>query len=45
MEITREGFRCMIFYDFKKGLTRQECLVLLRETFGYEAPLQKTVYN
>ena len=45
MEITREGFRWMIFYDFKKGLTRQECFESLRETFGNEAPSEKTIYN
>ena len=28
----------MIFHDFKKGLTRQECLVPLPEIFGNEAP-------
>ena len=35
----------MIFYDFKKGLSRQESLVPLRETFGNKAPSEKTVYN
>ena len=39
MEITHEGFRWMIFYDFKKGLTHQEGSVLLHDFFG------KTVYN
>lgn len=45
MEITREGFRWMIFYDFKKGLTPQQCVESLRSTFGNEAPSEKTVYN
>ena len=30
---------------FKKGLTRQECLVSLRETFGNEASSEKAIYN
>ncbi|KAF8789812.1 Negative elongation factor A like protein [Argiope bruennichi] len=42
-EITREGW--MIFYDFKKGLTQQERMESLRETFGNEATSEKTVYN
>lgn len=45
MEITREGFRWMIFYDFKKGLTPQQCVESLRSAFGNEAPSEKTVYN
>ena len=35
----------MILYDLMKGLTRQECLVSLGETFGNEAPPEKIVYN
>ena len=45
MEITREGLRWMIFYDFKKGLTQQQCIESLRATFGNKAPSEKTVYN
>ena len=30
------------FYDFKKDLTQQECLALLREIFGNEALSEKT---
>ena len=35
----------MFLYDLMKGLTRQECLVSLGETFGNEAPPEKIVYN
>lgn len=45
MEITREHFRAMIFYDFRKGLTRQQCFKSIRSVFGNEAPCQKTIYN
>ena len=34
----------MIFYDFRKGLAQQYCLVRLCESFGCEAPSEKTVY-
>ena len=33
------------FYDFKKSLSQQECIVWLHEVFGNEAPSEKTVYN
>lgn len=45
MKIPREDFFWMIFYDFKKGLTPQEGLVSLCETFGDEASSEKIVYN
>ena len=45
MEITRELYHWMIYYDFKKGLTRQESLVLPCETFGNEALPDKIAYN
>ena len=43
-EITHEGFRWMTFYDFKEGLTWQECLVSLHKIFASEAVSEKTVY-
>ena len=33
------------FYDFKKGLTQQQCIESLRATFGNEAPSERTVYS
>ena len=26
MELTRENFRAMIYYDFRRGFSRQECI-------------------
>ena len=43
MELTREHFRAMIFYDFRRGLSRQEGLNSLVATFGDEAPSKTTV--
>lgn len=45
MEISREGFRWMILYDFRFGLTQQECFEKLRATFGDEVPSKATIYN
>jgi histone-lysine N-methyltransferase SETMAR len=43
MELTREHFRAMIFYDFRRGLSRHECMDQLNSTFGDEAPSFATV--
>lgn len=43
MDLTRENFRAMIFYDFRRGLTRQQCFDQLNSTFGDEAPHFATV--
>ena len=43
MELTRENFRAMIYYDFRRGLSRQECIDQLTSTFGDEAPSFATV--
>lgn len=45
MELTREHFRVMIFYDFRKGLSQKECFKSLSSTFGDEAPSLASVYN
>ena len=48
MELTHENFRAMIYYDFRRGLSRQECIDQLISTFGYEAPsyvIVKRWYN
>ncbi|EFN60885.1 Histone-lysine N-methyltransferase SETMAR, partial [Camponotus floridanus] len=39
----REHFRAMIFYDFRRGLSRQECIDQLASTFGNEAPHKATI--
>ena len=38
MELTRGNFRAMIYYDFRRGLSRQEYIDQLISTFGDEAP-------
>ena len=45
MELNREHFRAMIFYDFRRGLSQQECIDQLNLTFGDEAPSKTTVYR
>jgi [histone H3]-lysine36 N-dimethyltransferase SETMAR len=45
MDLNREHFRAMIFYDFKSGLTQQQCVKRLNSAFGNEAPSKATVYN
>ena len=32
--ITGENFRAMIYYDFRRGLSKQECIDQLISTFG-----------
>ncbi|XP_015924023.3 histone-lysine N-methyltransferase SETMAR-like [Parasteatoda tepidariorum] len=44
MELTREHFRAMIFYDFKAGLN-QECVQRLQLAFGDESPARATVFR
>lgn len=43
MNLTTENFRAMIYYDFRCGLSRQECIDKLVLTFGDEAPCFATV--
>ena len=43
MELTRENFRAMIYYDLQRVLSRQECIDQLISTFGDEAPSYATV--
>lgn len=45
MDLTRENFRAMIFYDFRAGLSQQECLNRLQLAFGDEAPSKTSVYD
>lgn len=45
MNLTRENFRTMIFYDFRCHLSQQECYDRLRLAFHDEAPSRATVYN
>ena len=43
MELIRENFRAMIYYDLRRGLSRQECIDQLISTFGDEAPSYATL--
>ncbi|XP_029044179.2 histone-lysine N-methyltransferase SETMAR-like [Osmia bicornis bicornis] len=45
MDLNREHFRAMIFYDFKVGLSRVKSLERLRGAFGDSSPSQATVYR
>lgn len=43
MELNRENFRAIIFYNFRRQLSQQECLAELVSVFGNEAPHQSTI--
>ena len=43
MELTREHFRSIIFYNFRGGLSRQECIDEPKSLFGDKALSYSTV--
>ena len=45
MNITQDEIRVMIYYDYIKRLSRQECLKSLQKTFGDSCALHPTVYD
>lgn len=45
MDLTRENFRAIIFYNFRRKLSQQQCADELQSTFGGEAPSIDTVYR
>ena len=45
MELNREHFRAIIFYNFRRGLTQQQCIDELNSIFGDEAPSRISVYR
>ena len=45
MELNREHFRAIIFHNFRRGLSRQECIDELKSLYGDEAPSYSTVKN
>ena len=45
MELTREHFRAIIFHNFRRELSQQECIDELKFLYGYEAPSYSTVKN
>ncbi|CAH1956400.1 unnamed protein product [Acanthoscelides obtectus] len=45
MELNREHFRALIYFNFQRQLSQQECLAELLSVFGNEAPHQSTIYR
>jgi [histone H3]-lysine36 N-dimethyltransferase SETMAR len=45
MELTREHFRAIIFHNFRRGLSRQQCIDELKSLYGDQAPSFSTVKN
>lgn len=45
MDLSRENFRAMIFYDYKCGLTPKLCIDRLQQAFKDEAPSKTSVYR
>ena len=45
MELNRVHFRAIIFYNFRRGLTQQQCMDELKYLYGDEAPSYGTVKN
>ncbi|CAH1977550.1 unnamed protein product [Acanthoscelides obtectus] len=43
MELNREHFRAIIYYNFQRQLSQQECLAELLSVFGNEVPHQSTI--
>ncbi|GBP40212.1 hypothetical protein EVAR_37613_1 [Eumeta japonica] len=45
MELTRENFRAMINYDFRRELTQKQCIDQFSSNFGDEAQSKTTAYH
>ena len=45
MELNREHFHAIIFYNFRRGLTQQQCIDELNSIFGDEALSKTSVYR
>ncbi|GBP69297.1 hypothetical protein EVAR_57541_1 [Eumeta japonica] len=45
MDLSRENFRAIIYYNFRRGLTQKQCIDQLTSTFEDEAPSKTTVYH
>ena len=45
MELERRDYRAMIYYDFRRGLSQEECLKQLLETFSDAAPSRAIVFR
>ena len=45
MELNRERFRAIIFYNLGRRLTQQQCIEEFNSIFGDEAPSRTSVYQ
>ena len=45
MDLNREHFRVIIFYNFRRGLTQQQSIDKLNSIFGNETPSRTRVYR
>ena len=45
MELNREYFRAIISYNFRRGLTQQQCIDELNSIYGDEASSRTSVYR
>lgn len=45
MNLSQEAVRCLIFYDFKKGMTQKQCIESLKAVYGDDSPSKTTVYH
>ncbi|GFX01039.1 histone-lysine N-methyltransferase SETMAR [Trichonephila clavipes] len=45
MELAREQYHAMIFYDFKAGLNQDECVQRLQLAFGEKSLCRATVFR
>ena len=45
MELNREHFRAIIFYNFRRELTQQQCIEELNSIFGDEASSRTSIYR
>ena len=45
MELNREHFLASFFYNFRCGLTQQQCIYELNSNFANEAPSRANVYR
>ena len=44
MEISREGYRWIIYHNFRRGLSQQECVDELNSLYGDKTPTKTTQY-
>ena len=45
MKLNREHFRAIIFYNFRRELSQQQCIDEFNSIFGDEASLRTSVYR